>query len=521
MPVLLSAGGEPLKDAAGNELKTGQTVIDGIFGEGVVKGTVPLAQGEGLNVLIDWLGPKNPSKPTSRSAETLTAKYSTVAEEPTVRRHTGAGYESGAVFAARGRNDADAARLRRENGQDMGEPAGAQSPPQRRAAGAAADQTPHSSERTQRQQQRAEEGGSHEQPWLGKAAKFDTVGKEIISHYTHQIVNDRKLDGGSVILVRKIRYRTKYEPESKTRTMGDNFPITRLGEYLLSSEHTPPEVKEAVARKMRSQKAKDFVRALDSQKRAGEDMHTQLQAMAKSSKAGDVHDKLDERSQLITQYVARDAPMPSELFKLVLYYLSIAVFMLRLPFSTVTSVYFMRFLWALRPNFAKQIVPRTLMDMLANDLLDEAYEETQEITAKALAAVPGRPTLGMDGHKEAKHRHVETITRAKLGVSSFAGAEYMRTVQTTGKALSRVALKYLTPVFIALVADNTGNNTGEEHGMFAHVLMVLPTLFCLGCYVHVHGKPFALSEVSRFGPQRSVPLSWQTCSSKTSQSCRS
>ena len=236
-----------------------------------------------------------------------------------------------------------------------------------------------------------------------------------------------------------------------------------------------------------------------------------------------MHDKLDERVQLITRYVARDAPMPTELFKLVLYYLSIAIFMLRLPFSTVTSVYFMRFLWALRANFAKQLVPRTLMDMLANDLLDEAYEETQEITAKALADVPGRPTLGMDGHKEAKHRHVETVTRAKLGVSSFAGAEYMRTVQTTGKALSRVALKHLTPLFIALVADNTGNNTGREDGMFAHVLVVLPTLFCLGCYVHVHGEPFALSEVSRFGPplaHRSAPLRWQTCSLKMSRSCR-
>ena len=116
---------------------------------------------------------------------------------------------------------------------------------------------------------------------------------------------------------------------------------------------------------MRSAKARDFVRALDSQKRAGEDMHAQLQTVAKASKAGGVHDKLDERVQLITRYVARDAPMPTELFKLVLYYLSIAIFMLRLPFSTVTSVYFMRFLWALRPNFAKQLVPRTLMDMLA------------------------------------------------------------------------------------------------------------------------------------------------------------
>ena len=35
---------------------------------------------------------------------------------------------------------------------------------------------------------------------------------------------------------------------------------------------------------MRSAKARDFVRALDSQKRAGEDMHAQLQTVAKGSR---------------------------------------------------------------------------------------------------------------------------------------------------------------------------------------------------------------------------------------------
>jgi hypothetical protein len=52
MPVLFARPGSPLHDAAGNELKTGQTVIDELFGEGIVRGTVPLASGEGLDVLI-------------------------------------------------------------------------------------------------------------------------------------------------------------------------------------------------------------------------------------------------------------------------------------------------------------------------------------------------------------------------------------------------------------------------------------------------------------------------------------
>ena len=71
-------------------------------------GTVPLDKDEGLNVRIDWLGAKDSSKPKSRGAEHLTVKYPSAVGETTARRHTGAEYESGEVYAARGRNDADA-----------------------------------------------------------------------------------------------------------------------------------------------------------------------------------------------------------------------------------------------------------------------------------------------------------------------------------------------------------------------------------------------------------------------------
>ena len=204
---------------------------------------------------------------------------------------------------------------------------------------------------------------------------------------------------------------------------------------------------------------------------------------AKSGGAGQV--KHDARHGSITKYVAVDAAMPSELYALILYHLSIFVFMCCLPFSIVMNTHFIRFMWAVRPNFAKQLSPSRVMYLLAHDLLDEACEETTEITDRALTDVPGRPTLGMDGHKEGKHRHVETITRAKLGLSTFAAAVYMRTTRTTGKNLANVALKYLSPLYIAIVADNTGNNTGENTGVFAHVRAVYTTLFCLGCYVHV------------------------------------
>eukprot|EP00966_Prymnesium_polylepis_P183959 4263919-Prymnesium_polylepis.1 len=49
----------------------------------------------------------------------------------------------------------------------------------------------------------------------------------------------------------------------------DSFNPTRLGEYLLKSEHTPDRVKEDVARQMRSTTAKEYVRQLDAKKKAG------------------------------------------------------------------------------------------------------------------------------------------------------------------------------------------------------------------------------------------------------------
>ena len=78
MPALFHSDGRPLTDTAGNQLRTGQTITDQFLGDGIVRGTIPLDKGEGLNVLIDWLGPKDTSKPKSRGAEHLTVKYALI-----------------------------------------------------------------------------------------------------------------------------------------------------------------------------------------------------------------------------------------------------------------------------------------------------------------------------------------------------------------------------------------------------------------------------------------------------------
>ena len=83
-------------------------MTDDTLGDCIVRGTVALDKGEGLDVVFDWLGPKDPSKPKSRGAEHLTAKYASGAGATTTRTHSGAEFESGDVYEQRGRNDADA-----------------------------------------------------------------------------------------------------------------------------------------------------------------------------------------------------------------------------------------------------------------------------------------------------------------------------------------------------------------------------------------------------------------------------
>lgn len=96
-----------------------------------------------------------------------------------------------------------------------------------------------------------------------------------------------------------------------------------------------------------------------------------LNAHKQSKTAGGPQQKEADRQHILTNYVSRDAPiMPPELFKLILYYMYLALFvyMCRLPFSIVQSRWFWRVMWALRPNFAKQLMPRTLMRHLSTDL---------------------------------------------------------------------------------------------------------------------------------------------------------
>ena len=71
MPTLQNHRGQPLVDADGQEIKAGSIVVDAMFDQGIARGTIPLEHGDGVNVCIDWLGPKQDLKqPVATKSET-------------------------------------------------------------------------------------------------------------------------------------------------------------------------------------------------------------------------------------------------------------------------------------------------------------------------------------------------------------------------------------------------------------------------------------------------------------------
>ena len=230
-------------------------------------------------------------------------------------------------------------------------------------------------------------------PWMGQTAKQDKTGLLIVSFYEHRIVpgsDNKKIIGGEVVEEPRIKFRTKYEPVEKERFMGSKgFNQTRLGEYLIDSHYTPDSVKYQIASVMRSGKAKAYVAKVDTEKHLARDLAAS--AADESRKCfktdGGARAKQDADNCLITKYIQRDAAMPDDLFQLNMFLMTLFFLMCRVSFSVATSIYFRKFLEALRPSFEHKL-PRgsRLRSTMAGVHLDEAYERAREITEEVCTA---------------------------------------------------------------------------------------------------------------------------------------
>ena len=354
------------------------------------------------------------------------------------QRHTGAAYERGTVnrLSAEEREAQNAATLAtpgqgEREAQDAAAPAtlGQGSPPTANVRPVQARTALTEAEKLQ-----ADFDESAKLPWCGQAEKLGPCEKAIMSHYDHRIVWTRKLKGdlsylashhqrppattshhksclpsepishhqcslpacmhadGDTYNEPSIKYRSKYEPAgAKERDMGRRaLNPSRLGDILLTAASTPDDVKEALARQMRSQISKDYVAKLDTSKRAAaENATSELAEMRKAAKVdGSARAKQEERDNLISKYVAVDAAMPKELFDTCFYLMTVFFLLCRVSWGVVGSTYFLRFLWALRPSFVKMMPSQVATGYVGQELSVMLVACAHRLMAETLNAGP-------------------------------------------------------------------------------------------------------------------------------------
>ena len=200
-----------------------------------------------------------------------------------VSQHTGADFESGRLHGRTSeQREAREHYLNREPTSPAPAPAHAQAdeptgqktpkrsvPPKRHSprSRVGAEQQGDEIDRMQ-----AELDKEAEAPWFGQAKKLDVAGREILSHFTASVAHENKLhgDAGGILKIPYLKFRTIYEEQKKERCMKGRkaMNISRMGEYLIKSVATPADVKERVARLMRSEVARKFLASLQTSERA-------------------------------------------------------------------------------------------------------------------------------------------------------------------------------------------------------------------------------------------------------------
>lgn len=312
--------------------------------------------------------------------------------------------------------------------------------------------------------------------------------KKVLAQFEEKGLRKKKMEDGVQIDYAVTKYWVKYDGEDAAEET-TRLNITRMFAKLLKSKKCPDEIKLELAKELNNTAAKEYLKTVQAPmpSPAAASQEAELQTKRKALKTdGKARAREDERQELMTKFVALDPPVPQSQFDLCLYYLAVFMLMCHLPFTFIENFYVRRFFEALRPNFAKMLSNNWVSRKIRGVMLDEIYEEAVEIAEEALAAEPGLITVGIDGHKDGRGRSLETVTKAKLGVSTFAGCEYMLTERATGQRLAATIKKHILAtwwLYIAVVADNTGNNTS----MFAELSTVatLAHFFFLGCYIHV------------------------------------
>ena len=110
--------------------------------------------------------------------------------------------------------------------------------------------------------------------------------------------------------------------------------------------------------------------------------------------------------------------------------LAMFFFLCRIPFFVLDHWAFRKFIAVLNPAYAARMPHR---DALRTTHLVDMYDETVEETAIMLDERPGKRTVGIDGFKDRKRRHVMNIAEMKVGIATYVTTKWFGAKRHTGE----------------------------------------------------------------------------------------
>jgi hypothetical protein len=168
----------------------------------------------------------------------------------------------------------------------------------------------------------------------------------------------------------------------------------------------------------------------------------------------------------------------------------------RISFLVVETWSFVMFIQSIKPSFVKSLPNRW---SLAGRHMDNVYQEVQGLLTDKRTSIPGKLTLGVDGHRDGTSRLVETVCEMKLGMCLYLTAMRLLTSRATAKNLLK-ALKETVGdrghEFAAMVVDH-GNMA-----LLNAVASIFPWWILLGCCVH--GLDLLLEDIAKIPKFKSV-----------------
>jgi hypothetical protein len=260
---------------------------------------------------------------------------------------------------------------------------------------------------------------------------------------------------------------------------------TRLLKYVLECKNIADEDKSKLCRPLRSSEAKkwieDYNKELGAQisKAPAAEALVEAQAAAKS----EAEKAEAARGRTLTDFGIQSCTAAQA--KALMFYIARFFLVCTVPFLVIEHWAFCSMISAFAPSFARAMTKRK---SLSDTWLPKLYDDTQEKVA-AMLSTKRKKTAIIDGFKDRRKRHVMNISWGVRGFVSYLKTAWFGRRRHTGEVYGEELISTLgDDVYntIAVVADNTGSMSSMQKGLFGHISRKYPTIFLIGCGVHVY-----------------------------------